>query len=158
MDVALFILSGLFLFLGLMGCLLPVLPGPPLSYIGLLILQLTDPVPFSTRFMVIMAGVTILVAALDYLIPVWGTKRFGGSRYGVLGTFLGLVAGLIFFPPFGIIIGPIIGALLGEYLYGRNHREASRAAFGSFVGFLLTTFLKLGASAVMIFYYFRVVF
>jgi len=137
---------------------LPVLPGPPISYLGLLILQVTDPAPFTTKFMVIWAVITLVVIALDFLIPAWGAKRYGGSRYGVIGTIIGLLAGLVFFPPFGIVIGPIAGALVGEYLYGRSHKEATRAAFGSFVGFLLTTFLKLSASAIMIFYYFREIF
>ncbi len=158
MDIFLFIVAGIFMLLGILGCILPILPGPPLAYAGLLILQITDPTPFSLKFMLIWLGITIVVTALDFLIPAWGAKKYGGSRYGVLGTIVGLVAGLIFFPPFGIIIGPIIGALIGEILYGRTHQEATRAAFGSFVGFLITTLVKLSASAVMVYYYFTVVF
>ncbi len=158
MEILLFIVAGIFVFLGLLGCVLPILPGPPLSYIGLLFLQLTDPVPFSTRFMIIMLIIVIVVMALDFLIPAWGTKKYGGSRYGIIGTVIGLVVGLLFFPPFGIIIGPVIGALAGEIMYGRTHQEATRAAFGSFIGFVATTLIKLTASAVITYYYFSAVF
>lgn len=153
MDIVFFILSGLLLFLGLLGAILPILPGPPLSYLGLLILQLTEPTPFTTRFMIIWAVITLVVTVMDYLIPALGAKRYGATRYGILGTMIGLIAGFFFFPPLGIIIGPVIGALLGEYLYSRNHRQAGRAAFGSFMGFMVSTLLKMTASAVMLFYY-----
>ena len=157
MDVFLMILSGIFLVIGLIGCLLPVLPGTPLSYVGLLILQLMTEPPFSVRFMVIWALITLAVALLDYWIPAYGTKKFGGTKYGIYGTLVGLFVGLIFFPPFGIIIGPLLGALTGELLAGSDHKKAVKAAFGSFLGFLAGTFIKLSASAVMIYYYFTAV-
>ncbi|MCA6077986.1 DUF456 domain-containing protein [Fulvivirga sedimenti] len=157
MDVFLMILSGIFLLIGLIGCLLPVLPGTPLSYVGLLILQLMQEPPFSTRFMVIWALITLAVALLDYWIPAYGTKKFGGTKYGIYGTLVGLFVGLIFFPPFGIIIGPLLGALIGEFLAGSDQKKAVKAAFGSFLGFLAGTFIKLAASAVMIYFYFTAV-
>ena len=153
MDILLFVVSGLFLFIGLLGCILPVVPGPPLSYIGLLLLQLTSPTPFTVRFMLIWAGITVLVTVLDFVIPALGAKKYGGSRYGVLGAMLGLLVGLFVFPPIGIIIGPVVGAFAGEYLYGKSHKEARRAAFGSFVGYLVTTMIKLAASSMMIYYF-----
>ena len=158
MDIFLAIVSGILLLVGLIGCLLPILPGPPLSYVGLLLLQLRSDPPFEIRFMVIWAIITILVSLLDYWIPAYGTKRFGGTRYGIIGTMAGLFVGIIFFPPFGIIIGPLLGALVGEFAAGANHKKAIRAAFGSFIGFLAGTFAKLLASAIMIFYFFTAVF
>lgn len=158
MDIALFILSGLLMFLGLLGAILPVLPGPPLSYLGLLILQLTEPTPFTTKFMIIWAVITVTVTAMDFLIPALGAKKYGATRYGILGTMIGLIAGLFFFPPLGIIIGPVVGALVGEYLFSRNHRQAGRAAFGSFMGFMVSMLLKLSASAIMLFYFFVEIF
>ncbi len=157
MDLFLIILSGILMLTGLMGCLLPVLPGTPLSYAGLLILQLMTEAPFSTRFMVIWAGITVVVALLDYWIPAYGTKRFGGTKYGIFGTLVGLFVGLIFFPPFGIIIGPLLGALVGELIAGSDHKKAVKAAFGSFLGFLTGTLIKLTASAVMFYFYFTAV-
>lgn len=152
MDIVLLILAGIFMLLGIIGCFLPILPGPPISYIGLLLMQLQSEAPFTTKFMIIWLFVTIAVTALDYVIPAMGTKRYGGSRLGVIGTFIGLVVGL-FFVPVGIVVGPLLGALLGEYLAGKESKEAMRAAFGSFVGFLLGTLLKLVVSIFMTFYY-----
>jgi len=158
MDIFLTVLSGLLLVVGLIGCLLPILPGPPLSYLGLLLLQLRTDTPFSTRFMIIWAVITLLVTVLDYWIPAYGTRRFGGTRFGIYGTLVGLFVGLIFFPPFGIIIGPLVGAVAGELIAGSNRKNAMRAALGSFIGFLAGTLAKLVASSIMIYYFFTVVF
>ena len=138
---------------GLIGCLLPILPGPPISYIGLLLLQLIEETPFSTQFMIIWLGITVVVVILDYLIPAFGTKKYGGSRWGIAGTMVGLIVGIFVFPPLGIIIGPIVGALIGEALSGKTSQEAMRAAFGSFIGFLFGTLIKLVASSFMIYYF-----
>ncbi|MTI21661.1 DUF456 domain-containing protein [Fulvivirga sp. RKSG066] len=158
MDVVWIILGSILMIVGLIGCLLPVLPGPPLNYIGLLLLQLTADSPFSTNFMLLWLAITIGVVALDYVIPVYGTKRFGGSKWGIWGTVIGLILGIFIFPPFGIIIGPIAGALIGELLSGKNSKQAGKAAIGSFIGFLFGTFIKLTASCVMIFYFVQAIF
>lgn len=102
MDIFLMIVAGLFLLVGLLGNILPGLPGVPLSYIGLLLLHFTDKVQFSATFLLVWAGITVLTIVLDYLIPAWGTKQFGGSRWGVWGSTIGLVIGL-FLGPWGII-------------------------------------------------------
>ena len=140
---------------GVIGCFLPVLPGPPISYVGLLLLQLLPETPFSTRFMIIWLLVTVGVTVLDYVIPAYGTKKYGGSRWGVAGTFIGLIIG-VFFAPAGIILGPLLGALVGEYLAGKNSQQAFKAALGSFVGFLLGSLIKLIACMFMFYYYFSV--
>lgn len=143
---------------GILGGILPVLPGPPLSYIGLLLLHFTERYQFSERFLIIWAVITVLVYALDYVIPVWGTKRYGGSKHGIWGSVIGLIAGLFFFPPFGIIIGPFVGAVLGELSSGKDSGSALRSGFGSFVGFLTGTLLKLITSGLMTWYFFRELF
>ena len=153
MDILWAILAAICLITGLIGCFLPVLPGTPIAYVGLLLMQLRSDPPFSLEFMVIWLGITAAVALLDYWIPVLGTKKFGGSKWGVYGSVAGLIAGLIFFPPFGIIIGPLLGALAGELLYGSDHKTAVKAAFGSFVGFVAGTLIKVGVTAAMIYYY-----
>ncbi len=152
-DVVLIILGGILIVAGIIGCILPVLPGPPVSYTGLLLLQLSSKHPFTARFLIIYGILTLLVAVFDFVIPVYGTKRFQGSRYGVWGSALGLIIGLIFFPPFGIIIGLILGAYLGEILSGKNIREAIRPAFGSFLGFFASTVIKLVLTIFMAYHF-----
>jgi uncharacterized protein len=155
MDYFLIALGILFLILGFAGAVLPVLPGPPLSFAGLLMLHFTEKYSFSGEFLLIWTAITVIVYLLDYLIPAWGTRKFGGSRKGVIGSMIGLVIGLIFFPPFGIILGPFVGAVVGEWIAGRNSTSALRSGFGSLVGFLAGTLLKLIASGMMAWYFFR---
>ena len=155
MDYVLISLGVVFIISGIMGCVLPVIPGPPLSYIGLLFLHFTERYQFSSRFLIIWAAITIVVYALDYLIPAWGTKKFGGSKRGVWGSIIGLVVGLLFFPPFGIIIGPFLGAVIGELTAGKDSGVALRSGFGSFIGFLAGTLLKLITSGMMTWYFIK---
>jgi len=151
MDLFWFILAIIIIIIGIIGCLLPLLPGPPLSYIGLLIMQLRSEPAFTTRFLLLFAAITLVVTVLDYVIPLYGTKKFGGTKYGVWGCTIGLVVG-IFVPPWGIILGPFIGALLGEVIGNANSEHALRAAFGSFIGFLVGTLLKFVVCIAMLYY------
>ncbi len=153
---------------GLAGAVLPVLPGPPLSFISLVLLQFTGQPPFTTRFLVIMGLIMGLVTFLDYVIPVYGTKKFGGSKQGVRGSTIGLIIGIFVLPalgivlgPFGllgIILGPFIGAYIGETSSGKSSDHALKAAFGSFIGFLAGTFMKLVYSIVAGIYFFTGLF
>ena len=154
MDWLWITLSALFLLIGLIGCLLPLIPGPPLSFIGLLFLQLQEVSPFSLKFMLIWCAITVVVTAADYFIPILGTRKLGGTRYGIWGCTIGLLAGF-WFGPFGIILGPFIGAFAGELIGNASSQHAFRAALGSFIGFLLGTLLKLMASVMMIWYFFQ---
>ena len=118
MDILLTFIGFLFMLVGILGSFLPVLPGPPLSWIGLLLLYLTNAVPNNWLFLGITLAIALMVFTLDYIIPALGTKKFGGSKYGVIGTTLGLLVA-IFFPIlglFGIIIWPFVGAIVGELL------------------------------------------
>lgn len=152
MDILWIVIGGIFMLAGLAGCLVPLLPGPPLSYLGLLVLQLQHEVPFTWQFLAVWGILVLLITFLDYFIPIYGTKRFGGTRYGLWGCAIGLVAGF-WFGPVGIIVGPFVGALVGEFLGNRNSNHVMKAALGSFVGFLVGTVLKLIASAAMLYYY-----
>ena len=137
--------------LGIAGCLLPLLPGPPLSYLGLVAIHLTSKIDFSSKFLISWGIIVIIVSILDYVIPIWGTKIFGGSKFGVWGSMVGLLAGL-FIPPVGIIIGPFIGAVAVEMIAGNRH-NALKAGFGSFIGFLAGTVMKLLVSLIMLYYF-----
>ena len=142
MDILLVFVAAIFIVLGIIGSFLPVLPGPLTSWIGLLILHLTDAIPMNWTFLIITLLFAIFIWFLDYIIPAIGTKRFGGSKYGMIGTSLGLIVGLLSLIPFGIIIGPFVGALIGEMMNKSDSKTAIKAAFGSFLGFLTSTFIK----------------
>ncbi len=151
MDVFWLVVSIVLMVVGILGCLLPFLPGPPLSYVGLLTMQLREHPAFSTKFLVIFAIVTVIVTVIDYWIPVAGAKRMGGTKYGMWGCTIGLIVG-IFFPPLGIIAGPFIGAFAGELLGNASTEHALKAAIGSFIGFLFGTLIKLVTCFVMAYY------
>jgi uncharacterized protein YqgC (DUF456 family) len=152
MDILWFVLGGVFIVAGIMGCFLPIVPGPPLAFLGLWIQQLKTHQPFSSNFLWIWAGIVILVSALDYWMPVYSTKKFGGSKYGIWGCTIGLLLGL-WMGPFGIILGPFLGAFIGEIVANQNSAHAFRAAMGSFIGFLFSTLLKLIACLVIVWYW-----
>jgi uncharacterized protein YqgC (DUF456 family) len=142
MDLFLLIIGFLFTILGLVGSFLPILPGPFTGWIGLLLLHLTTAVPFSYTFLGITLAISIIIWILDYTIPAIGTKKFGGSKAGAIGTTIGLIIGLITPIPFGFIIGAFLGALVGELTHKIDFKRALKAAFGSFLGFLASTTLK----------------
>ncbi|MGM9810868.1 MAG: DUF456 domain-containing protein [Paludibacteraceae bacterium] len=152
MDIFLIILGAICLLIGILGCVLPVLPGVPLAYCGLLLLHATDKVQFSWQFLVIWAVVTIIVQVLDSVVPIWGTKKFGGSKMGVWGSTIGLLVGL-FFGPWGIVLGPFLGAVVFELIDGKNTRLALKAGWGSFVGLMTGTILKLICCGLMTYYF-----
>lgn len=149
MDIFLVALGLICLVVGVLGSFLPVLPGLPISWFGLLLVHLTSVVPMNFTYLSIWLVVAIVVLFLDYFIPALGTKKYGGSKYGVWGTTLGLLVGM-FFPPFGFIFGPFIGAYLGEMYYRNDSKIAAKAAWGSFIGFLTSTFMKFVVSLVYV--------
>lgn len=153
MDTLLIILGILLLIVGLVGCILPMLPGPPLAYCALLLLQFTSKAPFEAKFLIFWAAITIAVTLLDYWVPIYGTKKLGGTKQGVWGATIGLLAGLFFFPPLGLIIGPFAGAFIGELVAGQSSDRAMKSAIGSFLGFLAGTLMKLVVTVFMIYYF-----
>lgn len=152
MDVVWIILAGLLILAGIVGSVAPLLPGPPLAYIGLLVMQLTSNPTFTLTFMLVWLGIVIVVSVLEYLIPVYGTRKFGGSKYGLWGCTIGLFAG-IWFGPWGVLLGPFVGAFLGELIASNQSGLAFKAALGSFIGFLFSTVLKLVVCVIMAMYY-----
>jgi len=144
MDIVLLLLGLLSMLVGILGSFLPVLPGPPISWVGLLLLYLTKAVPDNWWLLGITLVLALLITIMDYVIPAIGTKKFGGSKAGMIGTVVGLLIA-IFFPvlgPLGIIVWPFVGALVGELINNADQKTALKAAFGSFLGFLTGTFMK----------------
>ncbi|MDB4204028.1 DUF456 domain-containing protein [Polaribacter sp.] len=143
MDIFLLTIGFLFVMLGLIGSFLPVLPGPLTSWLGLLILYFTSIVPMNYTFLGITLAIAILIWILDYIIPAIGTKRFGGSTYGVYGTTIGLLIGLFSPIPLGILIGAFLGAFIGEVLHDKtNTKRAFKASIGSLLGLITSTIIK----------------
>ncbi|MBP9793760.1 MAG: DUF456 domain-containing protein [Flavobacterium sp.] len=136
MDSILLLVAFICIIVGIFGSFLPALPGPGLSWLGLLFLYLTKTVPVNYWVLGITLFITIVILILDYIIPAKGTKHFGGSKYGIWGTNIGLLIGLFIPIPFGFIIGAFTGALLGELYFDKHdHKRALKAATGSFLGF-----------------------
>ncbi len=117
-------------------------------------LHFTKFADFSNTLLITLAAIVVVVSILDYIVPIWGTRKFGGSKYGTRGATVGLIIGL-FLGPFGIIIGPFIGAVVGELIFKDDMKYAIKAGFGSLLGFLTGIGLKLATSFVITFYFVR---
>ncbi|MCL2043414.1 MAG: DUF456 domain-containing protein [Treponema sp.] len=155
MEIALIILAFFLLAAGLVGAVVPIIPGPPLSYFGLLVLHWSGRGGFSLIFLLTWAFISAGAIVMDYLLPSIMTKHFGGSRSASIGAFLGLIAGL-FFVPVGLIIGPFLGALLGEIIHMRGYSDkALKVALGAFLSFIAGTGIKLTVSVMMLFFAIR---
>ncbi|CAM1369157.1 conserved membrane protein of unknown function [Tenacibaculum soleae] len=149
MDVFLILVGFCFVCLGIIGAFLPVLPGPITSWIGLLLLHLTKVIPQDWWFLGITLAIAIIIFILDYFIPAMGAKRFGGTKYGVYGTTIGLIIGLLSPIPFGIIIGAFLGALIGELIYdSKDTSRALKASFGALLGFITSATIKFSIAVV----------
>lgn len=142
MDLILLILAAVLLILGVVGSILPVLPGAPLSWAGLLTFYFTS-VPFNYWVLSITFILALAIMILQYIIPAYGTKKYGGSKWGMVGTIIGLFAGFFIPVPGGIFIGAFIGAFAGELFNKSDSRTAVRAAYGSFIGFIASSFMEL---------------
>ena len=143
--------------IGLVGAVVPGIAGTPFSFLALLVLSFVDSIDYSTRFLVIMGIIGAAVFTVDYVVPVWGTKKLGGSKAGVRGSTIGLILGLLvtFVFPIGfiaVLLGPFIGAYIGEKSAGTEDHLAWRSAFGSFIGFLAGTFMKIVYTVIIGFY------
>ena len=148
MEILLFIIAFVLIVLGIVGCIVPMLPGTPLSYAGILLLHFTNQVQFTTTQLIVWLIVVIILQVLDYITPMLGSKYSGGTTYGNRGCIAGTIVGL-FFMPWGIIMGPFLGAVIGEMLGGRDLGHALKAGIGAMIGFVLGTLLK-----VMVGFYF----
>ena len=141
MDTLLLILALLLALIGAIGAVLPGLPGTPVSFIALLLLIFCDGNDITTTALIINGILTVVITALDYVAPVWLTKKSGGSKYGTWGTTIGLVIGMFLGLP-GILLGPFLGAYIGELIAKTPSDKAFKVAAMSFVAFMLTTGIK----------------
>jgi len=149
MDIFLLLLGFVFVCLGIIGSFLPVLPGPLTSWVGLLLLHSTNIFPMDWTFLGVTLAIALLIWILDYFIPAMGTKRFGGTKYGIYGTTIGLLIGLLSPVPFGMLIGAFLGAFIGEMIYdSKDTNRALKASFGAFFGFLASATIKFSIAAV----------
>ena len=149
MDLILIVLGLILMILGVIGSLLPVLPGPITGWFGLLLLFLTSAIPINYYLLGITFFIALLIFLLDYIIPGIGAKRFGGSKKGATGATVGLIVGLLLPIPLGFVIGAFVGAFIGELIHDpKDLKRALKSAFGSFIGFLASTTMKLFASVI----------
>ncbi|MCQ2595879.1 MAG: DUF456 domain-containing protein, partial [Treponemataceae bacterium] len=147
--------AGLLLFVGFLGTFVPVIPGAPLAWAGLLLAFFSKFCEISVTTLIICAVAAVLVSILDNIFPVLSTKKSGGSKAGTIGSTIGLIVGL-FIGPWGIIIGPFAGAFIGELIHdSRNTSQALKAAWGAFCGFLMGTGVKMATVIVFIIIFFK---
>jgi uncharacterized protein YqgC (DUF456 family) len=152
-----FLITGLLLCLiGIVGSFLPIIPGPVTSWLGILLLNLTSAVEFNLNFVLITFTVAVSVGILDYIIPILGVKKLGGSRSGQIGTTVGLIVALVILGPIGIIVGPFLGALLGEMSTNKSFQNSLKPAFGSFIGVIAGSVIKFLISLSFLFFYFDI--
>lgn len=151
MDIVLLIVAIALMLVGIGGSFLPILPGPPLCYAGFLCVHFSTYAQFSTSFLITWAIVVVILGILEYYIPTYGTKKFGGTKAGQKGATVGTILGIFIPPqPLWLILGPFAGAFLGELWHNaRNTKKAFRSAWGSFIGFLAGTFVKIITVIVM---------
>jgi len=158
-TVTLIILGLLIALIGLAGSILPVLPGPPLSYAALIVLSLAKKwEPFTMTFLIVMGLLMIAVTLVDYVFPAIGAKRYGASKAGVWCSVIGMLVGIFFIPPWGMFVGAFAGAVIGELAFGKGKRGAWRAGWGVFIGTMMGTGFKLAFSGVCIFFYVKGMF
>lgn len=155
--IILILIAILIALVGIIGAIVPAIPGPPLCFASLVIAYFTSPGYISETFLLVMFVVTLAVTVLDYIAPIWLTKLGGGSKQAMWGSTLGVFIGL-FFMPWGLILGPLAGAFVGEMMHNNDTSKATKVALMSFVAFLLTTGIKLVVSLLMTFYTFKAFF
>tara|TARA_B100001146_G_scaffold222610_1_gene235357 strand:+ start:1923 stop:2408 length:486 start_codon:yes stop_codon:yes gene_type:complete len=153
MDLFLLILSAMLIISGIIGSFIPILPGPLTSWFGLFSLNLISTVEIDKTLLIITFIIALIIFVLDSLIPIYGSKYFGATKYGISGALIGLLIGIITPIPFGIIIGPILGALIGELLFNNDLKKSIKSSIGVLIGFLASTFIKFITSVIYLMIY-----
>ena len=148
MDQLLVILGLILCIVGLIGSFIPIIPGPITSWLGLLSISFTSYVELNYSFLLISFIIAALVFLIDIIIPILGLKKVGGTKKGMIGATIGLLLGLFIVGPFGILIGPFIGALSAEMLGNLKFGEAIKASVGTLIGFIVGITMKFSISLV----------
>lgn len=152
MDIILLAVAVGLLLGGLLGCFLPIIPGPPLAWAGFFALSYSAiGAEISSAELVITAAIMVVITVLDYIMPTYFTKKFGGSSYGTWGSTIGTILGLFILPPFGLIFGPFVGAFVGEYIGQKPGVSPLKSAAGAFLGFVFSLGLKLAITIYLIY-------
>ncbi len=145
----------LFFLVGLAGTILPMLPGTPLIFVGMLVYgYMTGFVTLDFHFFLLQGLATSLTFVTDYVVTALGTKKYGGSKQAVAGTIIGSVFGAVALGPVGLILGCFLGAMAAELLSGKQPDQAIKAGVGALVGFVGAVVIKLIIAAVMIAWFF----
>lgn len=142
MDLFLIIISSLLIILGMAGSFMPIIPGPLTSWFGLFIFNLIPTAEIESTILVITFIIAIIIFILDNLIPIYGSKYFGATKYGIIGASTGLVVGILSPIPFGILMGPILGALIGELIFNNDLKKSIKSSIGVLIGFLASSLIK----------------
>ena len=150
MEILILLLVGILLFIGIIGSIIPVIPGPPISFAAVLLMHFSTSYKFNPYLLLTLAIIVVFVTFLDYWLQIEGVKRFGGGKKATNGTIIGLLVGIFIFPPIGILVGPLLGAYIGAKMEDKNE-EALKIAFGAIIGFLGGTFLKLFISGFIVY-------
>jgi len=154
-EILLIIIGLLIAVVGIIGCIIPAIPGPPLNFLSLVILELAIEDAFSSDFFILWAIITVVVTALDYLLPIMGAKVYKASGFGIWGSIIGMIIGIFFFPPFGMILGLFVGAVFGELIAGKEEWQALKVGTVTFAASMLMILIKLAVSGIMTFYFIK---
>ena len=158
MDIIIICVVAFILLLGIIGCFVPIMPGPPISYGALLLFHFSTSYSIKEDILWLMAFIVIAVTVFDFWVQIYGVKKFGGTKKAVNGSIIGLIIGIFFLPPFGIIIGPFLGAFIGARMEeGSDVNKSIRIALGALAGFMVGTMLKLSVSLYIIYIIFQTI-
>lgn len=151
METAIFaIICAILLLVGLVGVVMPYLPGIPVAWLGLFIYAIgTGWERISVTTIIVFAAITVFALLLDFIAPLLGAKKYKASKWGIIGASIGLLLGIIIFQVWGIIVGPLLGALVGELISGKPAEQAFKSALGTFVGFIFGSLMKIVLILVM---------
>ena len=141
------------MFLGLIGCFIPIIPSPITSWFGFLILYFSSNNLISFKFLIFTLLISILFFLGDFFLPLITAKKFGSSKKGIAGTGVGLFLGFFILGPIGIILGACIGAFIGELMSNKESEKILGSVGGAIVGVLSGIILKLVVSLVFLFIY-----
>lgn len=158
-DILLTVFSSILIACGLIGIFVPLLPGVPAVWLGLLVYAITTGFEEITLItLLIFLGLTVITTLIDFIAPLIGAKTYKASMRGLIGSFLGLISGLAVFGPLGIILGPILGGFAGEILAGKESHVAAKTALGAFIGFATSALIKFTVALIMLGFFIAAVF